>query len=247
MLNATWPITKLLCHDVLLRHVQVHLIFKSRKHIAASANSVKYFETPAVVTTWCELINLYFTLTQGGLISIFFVSSLASAKKKTNHREKYALSCFVLMTIITWPLLQSHAITRTFDAISEESHAIMQTLHYVGKQKILCHVPLNTYQLKQVMKVFSSVSVASYDGNFSKAIAHILLHFSRTRYDKCIWFTYRSFPFERPCSLRIYLRDLTTIKVSILSSSWRLLKWKHRTSLYPSRVLKYNGNFYCHR
>lgn len=65
----------------------------------------------------------------------------------------------------------------------------------------------------------------------------ILLHFSRTRYDKCIWFTYRSFPFEWPCSLRIYLRDLTTIKVSILSSSWRLLKWKHRTSLYPSRVL----------
>ena len=151
------------------------------------------------------------------------------------------------MTIITWPLLQSHAITRTFDAISEESHAIMQTLHYVGKQKVLCHVSLNTYQLKEVMKVFSSVSVASYDGNFSTAIAHILFHFSRTRYDKCIWFTYRSFPFEWPCSLRIYLSDLTTIKVSILSSSWRLLKWKQRTSLYPSRVLKYNGNFYCHR
>lgn len=62
----------------------------------------------------------------------------------------------------------------------------MQTLHYVGKQKVLCHVSLNTYQLKEVMKVFSSVSVASYDGNFSTAIAHILFHFSRTRYDKCI-------------------------------------------------------------
>lgn len=46
----------------------------------------------------------------------------------------------------------------------------MQTLHYVGKQKVLCHVSLNTYQLKEVMKVFSSVFVASYDGNFSTAI-----------------------------------------------------------------------------
>ena len=46
----------------------------------------------------------------------------------------------------------------------------MQTLHYVGKQKVLCHVFLNTYQLKEVMKVFSSVSVASYDGNFSTAV-----------------------------------------------------------------------------
>lgn len=92
------------------------------------------------------------------------------------------------------PLLTSHAITRTMDAISEESHAIMQTLHYVGKQKVLCRVSLNTYQLKEVMKVYSSVSVVSYDGNFSKAIARILLHFSRTRYDKCIWFIYRSFP-----------------------------------------------------
>lgn len=54
----------------------------------------------------------------------------------------------------------------------------MQTLHYVGKQKVLCHVSLNTYQLKEVMKVFSSVSVASYDGNFSKAIAHIFYYIS---------------------------------------------------------------------
>ena len=96
MLNATWPITKLLCHDVLLRHVQVHLIFKSRKHIAASANSVKKFETPAVVTTWCELINLYFTLTQGGLISTFFVSSLASAKKKNRSSWKICSVMFYL-------------------------------------------------------------------------------------------------------------------------------------------------------
>lgn len=96
MLNATWPITKLLCHDVLLRHVQVHLIFKSRKHIAASASSVKNFETPAVVTTRCELINLYFTLTQGGLISISFVSSLASAKKKTRSSWKICSVMFCL-------------------------------------------------------------------------------------------------------------------------------------------------------
>ena len=96
MLNATWPITKLLCHDVLLRHVQVHLIFKSRKHIAASASSVKNFETPAVVTTWCELINLYFTLTQGGLISIFFVSSLASAQKKNRSSWKICSVMFCL-------------------------------------------------------------------------------------------------------------------------------------------------------
>ena len=79
---------------------------------------------------------------------------------------------------------RDHANIRCYLRRKSRHHANFAS--YVGKQKILCHVSLNTYQLKQVIKVFSSVSVASYDVNFSKAIAHILLHFSRTRYDKCI-------------------------------------------------------------
>lgn len=83
-------------------------------------------------------------------------------RESTDHRAKYAVIFFHLARVATSYKSRDHA---KFVVISGESHAIMQPLHYAGKQKVLRHVSLNICQLTEVIKVFSSVSAVSYDEN----------------------------------------------------------------------------------
>ena len=140
--------------------IQEQLNIQTRKRIGASGSSVKNVEIPAIRNQF-GLINLYFTLTQGGLTLIFSVSSRSSVKAPIIAQNTPS-SFFYLARVATSYKSRDHA---KFVVISEESHAIMKTLHYAGKQKVLRHVSLNICQLTEVIKVFSSVSAVSYDEN----------------------------------------------------------------------------------